>query len=101
MDFVRAAFGEPSLPEREMTALEEDCCRDLHAACRLHVTDGVRKEQGREAFGELSGILKRAADQEKVNRRFHFNPAQHTHRLLILKNPAFPKIIFGWNTIQK
>lgn len=70
MDFVRAAFGEPSLPEREMTALEEDCCRDLHAACRLHVTDGVRKEQGREAFGELSGILKRAADQEKVNRRF-------------------------------
>ena len=46
MDFVRAAFG------------------------RLHVTDGVRKEQGREAFGELSGILKRAADQEKANRRF-------------------------------
>ena len=62
MDFVRAAFGEPSLPEREMTALEADCCRDLHAACRLHVTDGVRKEQGREAFGELSGILKRAAE---------------------------------------
>ena len=64
MDFVRAAFGEPSLPEREMTALEADCCRDLHAACRLHVTDGVRKEQGREAFGELSGILKRAAIRE-------------------------------------
>ena len=43
---------------------------DFVRAGRLHVTDGVRKEQGREAFGELSGILKRAADQEKVNRRF-------------------------------
>ena len=32
--------------------------------------DGPGGEQGREAFGELSGILKRAADQEKANRRF-------------------------------
>ena len=74
-EFVRAAFGEPSCSAQEMRALEADCCRDLHAACRLYITDGNRPEtqSGPDREVRTSGlreILKRAQEQETINRRF-------------------------------
>ena len=73
--FVRAAFGESARSEQEMKALEADCCRDIHAACRLHITDGVRADEkadnGRTASSaELRELRKRAKEQEDSNRRF-------------------------------
>ena len=75
VEFVRAAFGEPSCAAQELRALEADCCRDLHAACRLYITDGMRAEaqsdsgKAMRASG-LREILRRAQEQETINRRF-------------------------------
>ena len=76
-EFIQAAFGGPAYSAGEMKALEADCCTDIHAACRLHITDGIRKEADPDTgtgkairTSELRGILKRAKEQEKINRRF-------------------------------
>ncbi len=75
--FVRAAFGEPAYSAPEMEALEADCCRDIHAACQLHVTDGRSGADGDSGNGkaaakssELREILRRAQEQESINRKF-------------------------------
>ena len=74
-EFVRAAFGDSSCSALEMRVLEADCCRDLHAACRLYITDGKRAETqpdpGRAVRSSgLREIQKRAQEQETLNRRF-------------------------------